>query len=60
LTTSEIVGQFLKAWRWLATNRPGEERILNIVFMGQGEPLHNLAIHLSRDKIKRSPHSPVS
>jgi len=41
LTTSEIVGQFLKAWRWLAENRPGEERILNIVFMGQGEPLHN-------------------
>lgn len=41
LTTSEIVGQFLEAWRWLATNRPGEERILNIVFMGQGEPLHN-------------------
>ncbi|MFT5698703.1 MAG: 23S rRNA (adenine2503-C2)-methyltransferase [Desulforhopalus sp.] len=41
LTTSEIVGQFLQAWRWLAENRPGEERILNIVFMGQGEPLHN-------------------
>jgi 23S rRNA (adenine2503-C2)-methyltransferase len=41
LTTSEIVGQFLQAWRWLATHRPGEERILNIVFMGQGEPLHN-------------------
>lgn len=41
LTTSEIVGQFLMAWRWLADNRPGEERILNIVFMGQGEPLHN-------------------
>lgn len=41
LTTSEIVGQFIKAWRWLAKNRPGEERILNIVFMGQGEPLHN-------------------
>jgi 23S rRNA (adenine2503-C2)-methyltransferase len=41
LATSEIVGQFLKAWRWLASNRPGEERILNIVFMGQGEPLHN-------------------
>jgi 23S rRNA (adenine2503-C2)-methyltransferase len=41
LATSEIVGQFLQAWRWLATNRPGEERILNIVFMGQGEPLHN-------------------
>jgi len=41
LATSEIVGQFIQAWRWLATNRPGEERILNIVFMGQGEPLHN-------------------
>ncbi|NOT83863.1 MAG: 23S rRNA (adenine(2503)-C(2))-methyltransferase RlmN [Methylococcaceae bacterium] len=41
LTTSEIVGQFLQAWRWLRKNRPGEERILNIVFMGQGEPLHN-------------------
>ena len=41
LTTSEIVGQFLQAWRWLAQNRSGEERILNIVFMGQGEPLHN-------------------
>ena len=41
LSTSEIVGQFLQAWRWLAANRPGEERILNIVFMGQGEPLHN-------------------
>jgi len=41
LTTTEIVGQFILAWRWLAENRPGEERILNIVFMGQGEPLHN-------------------
>ena len=41
LSTSEIVGQFIQAWRWLAQNRPGEERILNIVFMGQGEPLHN-------------------
>lgn len=41
LATSEMVGQFLQAWRWLAKNRPGEERILNIVFMGQGEPLHN-------------------
>ena len=41
LNTSEIVGQFLQSWRWLAENRSGEERILNIVFMGQGEPLHN-------------------
>lgn len=41
LKASEIVGQFLKAWSWLKENRPGQERILNIVFMGQGEPLHN-------------------
>ncbi len=41
LETSEIIGQFLKAWHWLRSNRPKEERILNIVFMGQGEPLHN-------------------
>lgn len=41
LTTSEIIGQFLQAWRWLASHRPGEQCILNIVFMGQGEPLHN-------------------
>ncbi len=41
LTTGEIVGQYLQAWRWLAKHRPGEERIFNIVFMGQGEPLHN-------------------
>lgn len=41
LTTHEVIGQFIQAWRWLAKNRPGEERILNIVFMGQGEPLHN-------------------
>jgi 23S rRNA (adenine2503-C2)-methyltransferase len=41
LTTAEIVGQFLEAQRWLTENRPGDDRILNVVFMGQGEPLHN-------------------
>ncbi len=41
LTTAEIVGQFLQAKEWLAQNRPDDDRILNIVFMGQGEPLHN-------------------
>lgn len=41
LDVSEIVGQFLAAWHWLRENRQGDERILNIVFMGQGEPLHN-------------------
>jgi 23S rRNA (adenine2503-C2)-methyltransferase len=48
LETNEIIGQFLGAWRWLRENRPGEERILNIVFMGQGEPLHNF------DAVKKS------
>jgi len=41
LTTDEIVGQFLKAQSWLTLNRADDDRILNIVFMGQGEPLHN-------------------
>ncbi len=41
LKTEEIVGQLLCAHAWLSENRPGDERILNLVFMGQGEPLHN-------------------
>jgi len=41
LATEEIVGQFLQAQLWLTTNRPDDDRILNIVYMGQGEPLHN-------------------
>lgn len=41
LKTSEIITQFLLAWNWLKTNRPDDHQIKNIVFMGQGEPLHN-------------------
>lgn len=41
LHTEEIIGQFLQAQRWLTMNRPDDDRILNIVYMGQGEPLHN-------------------
>lgn len=41
LSTFEIIGQFLQTKEWLTKNRPGDDRILNIVFMGQGEPLHN-------------------
>ncbi|HEX4925036.1 MAG TPA: 23S rRNA (adenine(2503)-C(2))-methyltransferase RlmN, partial [Bdellovibrionales bacterium] len=41
LRADEIVGQFVEAKRWLTENRPGDDRILNVVFMGQGEPLHN-------------------
>jgi len=41
LKTYEIVGQYLVAQRWLSEHRPGDDRIGTIVFMGQGEPLHN-------------------
>ncbi len=41
LGADEIVGQFTEAQKWLTQNRPEDDRILNIVFMGQGEPLHN-------------------
>lgn len=40
LEPSEIVGQYLQVWRDL--NKNGEHSMTpNIVFMGQGEPLHN-------------------
>lgn len=48
LATEEIVGQFLEAQKWLTENRPEDDRILNIVYMGQGEPLHNF------DAVKKS------
>ncbi len=41
LKTEEIIGQFLAVQTWLTQNRPADDRILNVVFMGQGEPLHN-------------------
>ncbi len=42
LTAGEIVGQYLKAFQWLSQN---DEKALkpSIVFMGQGEPLHNVS-----------------
>lgn len=41
LATEEIVGQFIMADRWLVKNRPKDLQLKNIVYMGQGEPLHN-------------------
>lgn len=41
LETSEIIGQFILAWNWLIENRPNDHQLKNIVYMGQGEPLHN-------------------
>lgn len=41
LKTEEIIGQLMAAQFWLNENRPTDNRISNVVFMGQGEPLHN-------------------
>lgn len=41
LLADEIVGQFMAISYWLKENAEESERLSNIVFMGQGEPLHN-------------------
>lgn len=41
LDSSEVVGQFLAISRWLLDHAENQERLTNIVYMGQGEPLHN-------------------
>ena len=41
LTTGEVTGQFLALSIWLRDNVHPDEKITNIVYMGQGEPLHN-------------------
>lgn len=63
LQIDEIIGQFLQAKKWLSENRPDDDRILNIVFMGQGEPLHNFdavkkaaEIFLSQHGLSLAPH----
>lgn len=63
LETEEIIGQFIMAQRWLTQNRPDDDKILNIVFMGQGEPLHNFEavkkacqIFLNKNGLCLAPH----
>ncbi len=41
LKTSEVVLQFVTIQNWLKETVGVEEKITNIVYMGQGEPLHN-------------------
>lgn len=41
LSAGEIVGQYIAVNIWLRENVDPEARITNIVYMGQGEPLHN-------------------
>lgn len=40
LKAGEVVGQYLAATKWFEHNEPGK-KITNMVYMGQGEPLHN-------------------
>ncbi|EPZ51725.1 23S rRNA (adenine(2503)-C(2))-methyltransferase [Bacteriovorax sp. BAL6_X] len=41
LEAGEIIGQFLAVTKFLREKVGPEERLSNVVFMGQGEPLHN-------------------
>jgi len=41
LKPSEVTGQFLGLSMWLDENVDPNSKITNIVYMGQGEPLHN-------------------
>lgn len=41
LTAGEIVGQFIAVTDWMQKEVDPEFRLTNIVYMGQGEPLHN-------------------
>lgn len=41
LKAEEIIGQYIKAWQYLKQQRPDQAIKPNVVFMGQGEPLHN-------------------
>lgn len=41
LEAHEIVGQFLVVGKWLKENVSEHTKLTNIVYMGQGEPLHN-------------------
>lgn len=41
LESGEIVGQFVAVQNWLNTNGSVDDKLSNIVYMGQGEPLHN-------------------
>lgn len=56
LKTEEIVGQLLGVKTWLSANRPGDDKISNIVYMGQGEPLLNFEAVRDSAKIFLSQH----
>lgn len=41
LKPGEVVGQYIAVQDWLNKNAGPDEKLTNIVYMGQGEPLHN-------------------
>ena len=41
LTAGEVVAQYVVLNNWLRENVNSDQKISNIVYMGQGEPLHN-------------------
>jgi 23S rRNA (adenine2503-C2)-methyltransferase len=41
LKVGEVVGQYVAVQKWLFDHVGSDEKLTNIVYMGQGEPLHN-------------------
>jgi 23S rRNA (adenine2503-C2)-methyltransferase len=56
LNVAEIVGQYLAAWDWAFDKRPNGIKAPNIVFMGQGEPLHNFTNLKAAIDLMTDPH----
>lgn len=57
LEVSEVVGQYLVVSQWLAAHGQAQ-RISNLVYMGQGEPLHNFENMKQATKIFLEPKGP--
>ena len=51
LSVGEVVGQYLAITKWYSEKLNSTERISNLVYMGQGEPLHNFNNMLVATKI---------
>ena len=56
LSSDEIVGQFIAVSDWLVENKNEKTRLTNIVYMGQGEPLHNYENVKKATQIFLEPH----
>lgn len=52
LTVEEVIGQYMAVTKWVRENGDDPEiRISNLVYMGQGEPLHNFDNILQATKV---------